>query len=279
MQRVRCFLNTEGEMKVAPWASVEETLDAFYDVLESHRNTEKFWEGLEGLLGGLAEDACRRAKANKPDLIVGEVIDLSERKELLEEIRKVLEKRNSGHGRFRRFAKALSAPALGALLLVSGVATAGCGASTGFVDDADSDRVTDADGDADADADSDTDAEVDADADVDAEVDADADVDEECEPVGETFEEILEECLPAPEHKAYRNQILACVDGLHESWREGLTEHFRCMECHNIEYDLDSCLMHGFDNFCDNPAAAGEFDVETFIDNCAIMLYLGVRFE
>ncbi len=60
----------------------------------------------------------------------------------------------------------------------------------------------------------------------------------------------------------------------------GLTEFFECSDCSDMRWQLETCLVGGHPTtFCDDPENTEEFDLDTFLDNCAVMLYLGVRFE
>ena len=69
IQRIRAFLNDVCGMKVRPWASVEETLDALHGVLVARRECSIFWKSLHVLLERLAQDLrCRE------DAAVGEKV-------------------------------------------------------------------------------------------------------------------------------------------------------------------------------------------------------------
>ena len=258
MQRVRCFLNTKGRMQVKPWAGHEETLDAFHDALVSHRDDEKFWEGLGSLLETLAADMSQRLKG---DVVDNEVLDPATHQALLVEIRSALAGQEKGRGSFRRLASALSMPACGLLAILGGVATVGCG-STATIE-----------GDADASTDvaverSDPDADPAVDPVLEPEPDA-------CEHEGMTLEQILEECV---DNETARTHYIECIDGLHASWRSGLRDLFECEDCWEVLSQLD-CLTYGIVDYCSDPDAAGEYDLDTLLDNCSVLLYLGVRFD
>jgi hypothetical protein len=274
LQRVRCFLNTEAGMKVRPWAGADEVLDSFHDALRSHRREDPFWVALERLLSALAEDARRRGAVPTVASAGVEVLDPGRRAGLLAEIRGALQARRRGAGRFRRLAHALSAPAVGLLLLLGGAATAGCYGSHGEEGDV---AAEGDDGSARDDGGSPDDA---ASADEATSEDATEAADEApgdaCVPGLRTFEEIVNTCVT---DETYRAEILACVAALHDSWRTGLAALTDCEECWQVNNDLSACLMGGFVRPCDDPADAGTFDEEAFLDNCAIPLYLGVRFE
>ena len=72
-------------------------------------------------------------------------------------------------------------------------------------------------------------------------------------------------------------ETLECIDALRASWRTGLTELFQNEECSEILHQL-SCLTATQD-FCSDPEAAAKYDLDTLMNNCAILVYLGVRFE
>lgn len=290
LQRLRCFLGASAGLRIRPWAPTGEVLDRFHDALRARRRDDRFWSDLGALVAALLEDRRREAG----DLRAA-VADGPRREALLAEIRAALAARRRGSGRFRRLARRLSAPALGLLLVAGGAVTAGCYGSHGETDDdaadatdsAGSDETTDARPDApDARSDDAADSVRDEAADDAAEVRPDdatdgAADDAACDPSTAVFEEIVARCLPGDEEYMvrFRADVLACVAALHESWRAGLTEHYACRPCWEFEDEMDNCLLHGMGSLCADPAAAGEFDLDRFLDNCAILLYVGVRFE
>ena len=80
---------------------------------------------------------------------------------------------------------------------------------------------------------------------------------------------------------ADQEAILSCIDSLHDSWTTGLEELFRSESEGDIEYYLQ-CLMspsHGSSSLCENPDNAGEYDLNKLMNNCVVLVYLGVRFE
>lgn len=255
LQRVRCFLNTKGRMKVRPWADTAETLDAFHDALISHRDDEAFWEGLGSLLERLASDMSLRLRTAPVD---NEVLDPAAHQALLAEIRSALDGREKGRGGFRRLASALSVPAVGLLAILGGVATVGCGSTSSLEGDADAGE----------------DVAVEA-ADPDADPIPEPIPDATCEHEGMTLEQILAECVDS---ETARTHYLECIDGLHSSWRTGLRDLFECEDCWEILSQLD-CLAYGMVDYCSDPDAAGTYDLDTLLDNCSVLLYLGVRFE
>jgi len=256
LQRVRCFLGTSGRMKVKPWAGHEETLDAFHDALVSHREDERFWHDLGSLLETLATDMSRRLRG---DVVDNEVLDPATHQALLVEIRSALDGRERGRGGFRGLASALSVPAVGLLALLGGVATVGCGSSSALEGDAIADVTVER-----------------SDPDADPAVDPITEpVPDGCEHEGMTLEQILTECV---ENETARTHYLECIDGLHASWHSGLRDLFECEDCWEVLSQLD-CLAYGMTDYCSDPDAAGTYDLDTLLDNCAVLLYLGVRFD
>jgi hypothetical protein len=285
IQRVRCYLNTRGGMKVKPWAGVEDTLDAFTDALASQRKDGDFWRGLEALLAALTTDMKRRADDRGGGVIPNELLDSAAHAALLDEIRRKLDGRGPGRGRFRRLAASLSAPALGLAVILGSATTAGCYSSSDLEGEADAAAEADASAEADAAAEADASADPAADprhepdlAPPDVTPDAvpdpvvDPAVDPACDARGATLEEILAVCDISREERQY---YLDCIDELHASWRTGLTELFACESCGEVLRQLRECL----DWRCYNPGTQGPFDLDDFLDNCAVLLYLGVRFE
>jgi hypothetical protein len=276
LQRVRCWLSATGDMRVKPWASVEETLDAFHDLLVARRGDDAFWAGLGELLGTLSADMKRRTEARGGEVIDNDVLDPARRRELLGEIRRKLDGKREGKGRFGLLAASLPSAAVGLVCLLGGVATVGCYSSNDLRGDG---EVTDVMHDADAAADQAADPAVDrADAQPDLRPDpivdppVDLPADPACDAPGRTLEDILTGCgLPADQ----RQRWIDCIDALHVSWRTGLTQLFACESCPDILFQLQNCL----DWRCYDPNGEEPFDVENFLDNCATLLYLGVRFE
>ena len=250
-------------MRVKPWATADETLDALHAVLASRRSDAEFWKGLEDLLETLSRDMRRRLSEGA---VENEVLDPASRHRLLEEIRRALPCTAETTGAFRRLAQALSAPAAGLLVLLGGVATVGCESSTALRGHAD----------AAADVELDVPDAVDhgsEDTYVDPITDP-AEPDTGCEHAGMALGEIIDECIT---YEGSRIFYHACLDALHESWTTGLSEYFQCQPCSEVEFLL-SCLT-GNEDFCSRPELAGEYDLETLLDNCMVVLYVGVRFE
>jgi len=275
--RVRCFMNTTGRLKVKPWASAEETLDAFHDMLQRQRDNDAFWKDLEGLLASLTRDIKKRLSGNVPD---NELLDATRHGALLSEIRSALAASKGQPTGFRRLASALSAPAVAMLLLLGGTTTVGCDNTARLqgTADATSDPTPEPDTDPVSDPPPDYCAEVLADITVN---DAPCDVEmegEECLHACKSFEEIVVECVPEDSTSLHggdaRCKYIDCIQTMHESWRTGLTELFACWDCRTIEHKL-SCDL---DSFCRYPDDS-EFDLETFLDACHCCIYVGVRFE
>jgi hypothetical protein len=259
-------------MRIRPWAPAGEVLDVFHDVLRRRRGDDGFWGELGRLVGILLED--RRVSSRGPDAAFA---DGGRREALLGEIRSALAARRRGAGRFRRLARRLSAPALGLLLVLGGAATAGCYGSHGEEDeDGSGTDVVDVRPEDAAPEDAGAEDAVPEDARPD-----DAADDAGCDASGAVFEEILARCMPGDEEWIVRRraEVLACIAALHESWRAGLTEHYACAPCWEFENDISTCLIEGYLPTCEHPEDAGEFDLDRFLDNCAVLIYVGVRFE
>ena len=285
LHRVRCFLNTEGRLKVKPWAPASEVLDAFHDALRTRRGETDFWNTLEQLLQALIADMRQRRARGGPHPFDGEVLEPSRQAAVMAEIRAALSRRRRGAGRFRRLARSLSASAAASLLVLGGAATLGCYSSSGQVGDEDTAEATDVAGDAAPDARPDVGPDASPDATPDAEADADvadeatpeAEAEAACDPGTATIEEILTTCLPDPPYPTYHADVIACVDSLHASWRTGLTQLLACEDCDSAMYDLMTCFLNPGDS-CRDPASAGEFDLDRFLGSCMVVLYIGVRF-
>lgn len=129
IQRIRSFLVEMCGMKVKPWASTEETLAALHSTLLAKRACGIFWDSLRTLLENLARDMKARASAEPGSVIDNEVLDDGRYQGLLDEIRQRLSQREPEAG-FRPLSAALSAPALGLLLFLGGVASVGCARSS-----------------------------------------------------------------------------------------------------------------------------------------------------
>jgi hypothetical protein len=267
IQRVRRFLAGQGGMNIEPWAGVDETLDAFHDLLVSRRLDDAFWKELEALLASLTDDMRTRMSVKGRAVVDNEVLDPGRHDALLAEIRSALDGRTQGRGGFRRLASALSMPAVGMLVVMGGVATAGCedkSSSEDAVEDALSDFP------AETAVDPVPDPEPEPAEDPAAELDAATDV--EC---SETMSDIVELCVS---DAGQRTQILECLDSLHESWHTELEEFLACAPCDSVQFWLVDCLLDGFREACTDPSSAGTFDLDAFIDNCSTPIYLGLRF-
>jgi hypothetical protein len=128
IQRIRSFLVEMCGMKVKPWAGAEETLAALHTTLVARQGCDIFWTSLRVLLETLARDLKARQDAAPGTLVDNEVLDGERYATLIDEIRAALARQVEGEpaSTFRRLASALSAPALGLLLFLGGVATVGC---------------------------------------------------------------------------------------------------------------------------------------------------------
>ncbi|HJX51134.1 MAG TPA: hypothetical protein VJ801_00065, partial [Polyangia bacterium] len=120
------FLIEMSGMKVKPWATTEESLAALHTTLVARSGCDIFWGSLRVLLETLARDLKTRQQASPGALVDNELLDGERYATLLDEIRAALAGQATEPGTFRRLASALSAPALGLLLLLGGVASVGC---------------------------------------------------------------------------------------------------------------------------------------------------------
>lgn len=294
IQRVRHFMNTEGRFKVKPWADVDETLDAFYALLANRSENDAFWTKLRGLMEDLASDLKKRSRFAGRALH-NEVLDSTRYDDLLEEIRVAAAAFPDAKGSFVKSLASLSAPAMSLLLLLGGVMTAGCYQNTGVDEDgvgADAGTSGDADVDGDSDADTDGDTDTNGDGDTDTKGDLDSDLDSDPDTAeatdtldsdsgdgtdGKTLESIIEQVVADPDEQA---DILACIDSLHESWYSGLEELFRGESESQILDDL-RCLMDNrfSSSLCSDPEAAPEYSYDALLNNCIVVVYLGVKFE
>ncbi len=128
IQRIRSFLIEMCGMKVKPWASTEETLAALATTLVAKQGCDIFWTSLRVLLETLARDLKARQATSPGAVLDNEVLDGERYAALLDEIRAAIARQRgeTTGGSFRGLASALSASALGLLLLLGGAATVGC---------------------------------------------------------------------------------------------------------------------------------------------------------
>jgi hypothetical protein len=263
--RIRRFMCSTGRIKVRPWTTAEETLDAFHDVLARSCDDDAFWGELRALLEKMTGDMRKRLE-RRGSALDNELIDPDRHEALLGEIRAAARSSGRGGRAFRRLASMLSPPAVGLLLLLGSAATIGCESSTRIEGVADASHDS-----ADVDV---VDVPPDTRPDTSADVPCEPDVppDASCPHACMSFEEIVEECVDSEEDRA---TYLECIDELHGSWRTGLTELFACWDCTNIE----DKLWCDFLNTCRYPDPDREFDLEEFLAACGCCIYLGVRHD
>lgn len=268
IQRLRCTMAAQG-MRVKPWAGVEDTLDAFHDLLAERRRDDAFWQSLERLAAGLTRDFQTRMKAGRSGVIDNEILGDDRVSGLLAEIRRRVEKGRGERGRFAGLARRLSVGAAGLALILGGAITAGCYKSTDLRGDVQDAR--DGAGEADPALDPTPDYYPDPDVPL-PDFPPDPPPDPPCDPTGRTLDEIIVDCVPTPDMQDYYRQ---CIDAMHASWRTGLAELFACESCVQVREQLMYCL----DWRCWNVDPDQVFDMEDFLDNCGIPVYLGVRFS
>jgi len=255
-------------LRVKPWAGVEETLDAFYDLLAERRSDDAFWQGLETLTAGLTRDLRTRMKAGRSGVIDNEVLGGDRISALLAEIRKRVEKGRGERGRFAGLARKLPVAAAGLAMILGGAMTAGCYRSTEL--EGDVQEVRDGAGETDSALDPAPDHSPDPDVPL-PDLPPDPPPDPPCDPLGLNLDDILVTCVPTPDMQEYYRE---CIDAMHASWRTGLTELFACESCVQVREQLMYCL----DWRCWNVDPDEAFDLEAFLDSCGIPVYLGVRF-
>ncbi len=313
IQRVRCFMNADGRFKVKPWAGVEETLDVFSALLTHQSNDDAFWDKLHVLVDEIAKDLRARLAA-RGTAVENEVLDSEHYVDLLHEIRRAASHTDTGKGAFNACLKKLSGPAVSLMFLLGSVVTIGCTESTDAtpdggdhspgitstdstsgadsnsdsLHDTDIDSDTDTESDVDTDTGSDVDTGTESDVDTGTESDVDTGTESDIDTMSDsgtntgtddgfqTLEEIVREVIT---DESTQEEIMVCIDGLHESWHDGLQTLFQQESDSEIQSQLD-CLLNGYRiDMCNDPKAAGEYDVEMLLNNCAVLLYLGVRFE
>jgi hypothetical protein len=281
IQRIRSFLIEMCGMKVKPWASTEETLAALATTLVAKQSCDIFWTSLRVLLETLARDLKARQAASPGTLVDNEVLDADRYAGLLDEIRAALARQTgeTAGGVFRSLASALSASALGLLLLLGGVASVGCTDSamhhSGSVPDAArSDAVApDTAVPATADAKSpppdgviilnipDTRSPFDA---------------VTSGPDGGlvTIQDIIESCR-GNISSTVQAGVLACLAKLRESWSTGIAQDLAGANCATVSYDL-SCFASSMD--CVTTPSSVDYTSGAVLICKPIIIYAGVRF-
>ena len=121
--RLRRFLFRYG-MPIVPWATAEEVLDEFYELLCSNRTDDAFWSALGEQLEALNIEIAERLGANQRV----ERLQLADRQALVAEIRRCLDVRPPARSGFAALATRLSQRCLVALLVLGGATTVSCGA-------------------------------------------------------------------------------------------------------------------------------------------------------
>lgn len=283
IQRIRAFLVERCGMKVKPWASSAETLAALHATLIARSGCDIFWASLRTLLEALACDLKRREEATPGAVLDNEVLDNERYATLLDEIRACLAAHapEAASSSFHRLARALSAPALGLLLLLGGVASVGCEHSalrnsTEVRDGAPPDVADAKTLRSESNADSvfivlpDTSPGPDKPPSVDSRPSA---LD------GSTLaiQDIMDSCNVSATDQA---SVLACLSRLRESWTTGLASMLATENCNAVVVDLD-CFAYG--TYC---AGGGwgfdptntDFDPATMPICRPMPVYIGVRF-
>ena len=297
IQRIRSFLIEMCGMKVKPWATTEETLAALHTTLLAKRQCSIFWASLRPLLERLAADLKTRQEAEAGTLVDNELLDGGRYQALLDEIRLAVNGQQPDGFTFRRLAGALSAPALGLLLLLGSAATVGCersglhsaghdaaisqpgtGGTSGTTADAglvihipDAAAPKDLAAVPDAAPVNDSGIQITL-PDVpkaDAAQTKDAMTPNALDGAGVTIQDIMQACnFPAAE----QDSVLHCLATLRASWLTGLPNALVGLPCQSVENDL-SCFMQ---NGCS--PTRGEFDAKNAFYCPPVLIYMGVRF-
>jgi hypothetical protein len=271
IQRIRSFLVEICGMKVKPWAGTEETLAALHTTLCIRGGCDIFWTSLRGLLENLARDLKTRQQALPGTLVDNEVLDSESYATLLNEIRAALARQAEAPaaGSFRRLATALSAPALGLLLLLGGVASVGCDSSPLHTSNKPQDAAA-------------PDLANPQDPQPVFKIDApikiilpDAAPIKDAATTGPdgatvTIQDIMESCNLSAQ---LQGTVLACLAQLRESWTTGVAQALAGNECSHVDYEL-SCFVVA--STC-RLASAEDFNPTDPICK-PIPIYIGVRF-
>jgi hypothetical protein len=285
--RVRQFLSRSG-LKVRPWSSPEEALDALSDLLAERRHDTEFWTRLEQLLGDLGRDSRRRRVA-EGTVVANEVLDPAKHQALLAEVRAALEDRPTAG--FQPLAAGLSRQAFGTLCLVAGVALVGCGGVTqderrdanegtgGMGTTGGNGSATTGGGDNDggnggAATGGSGGQQTGGNGGV-------AGLQIIPPPTGGSggdpatcelgLEEILAACV---DDDAYLEDLLLCVADLNDSWQAGVQALLQCESCATVQTHLCQLM-----ETCQDPTLGPEYSLEEFVDHCVVVLYRGVAFE
>ncbi len=124
--RVRRFLFEYG-MPIVPWATAEQVLDEFHEILATRKADTAFWEGIRVLLKSLQSDLRERLAG---DAQHNEILPLLLRQDLLDELQEQLRFASGASGGFLGTVRRLSPQCSSVLLLLGVAVTVGCGART-----------------------------------------------------------------------------------------------------------------------------------------------------
>ncbi len=279
IQRVKCFMNKEGRFKVKPWAGTDEILDSFFALLSNRANDDAFWKNLQMLLKDITKDVKYRLSL-KDRAIDNEVLNSDRYDVLLDEIRAAVSGATIKKGAFKTCIGKLSLQSSSLLFLMGGVAALGCSDknpsdTTGTEVSYDTETAIDTG----TDTSINTDVTIETDSDTSSDTEANTDTQSDTEDTSQyrTLEEIVTEVIS---DEPYRAQVLSCIEGLNDSWHDGLEELFQNEEDAVIKNRIDRCLMVNYlIDFCNDPESAGEYNVDALLNNCVVPIYIGVRFE
>lgn len=283
IQRIRSFLVEMCGMKVRPWATAEETLEALHATLVARRGCDIFWSALRTLLETLARDLKARQEAAPGVLVDNEILSAERYASLLDEIRACLATQPSEArpGAFRQLAQGLTAPAVGLLLLLGGATTVGCEASSLHTAPAKPDAAMVDSRKEQPEIGSDTAPDLrivlpdlpPASPDLRPSTHDTRDAVNRGPDGGTvTLRDIMDSCNISSSTQGW---VLACLAALHESWTTGVTALLAGKDCDVVSAAVEPC---SYASSCSNVPLPSEFD-GTVPRLCApVLIYMGVRF-
>jgi hypothetical protein len=267
--RMRGFLGRRG-LKVKPWSSEPEVLEALHGVLLDEEGDASFWDDLNELVAELAADAHRRQLFGR-SAVDNELLDGPRRRFLLDELRSRLRERQERRSKdgFAGLAHALSGPAFLVLCLLGGAAVVGCGGNASTEDGAGgSAGSSSSSGGATASGGTVSTGGFEAGGATAGGGGTATGGDAGMAGAGGscTLDEVITRCAWSEET---REDLLACVNALNESWHSGLESLLTCTSCD----DVNTCLRQ----LCGNTdALPDDYSLDVFLSYCAVPIYRGV---
>lgn len=275
LQRIRLFLSDRGRLKIKPWASAEEILEALTQSLSACQDDDAFWVDLQSLLTALMGDFQHRSPCG---VLPNEPLDPARRCGLLSEIRAAL---NPAEIRptFRTLLTRVSIPTAAILLLIGTLVTSSCA----------SDPTVPVDGGSNT-----TPVQMDANRSVDGRVnipdvplpppwtiDANQARDLQVPDGGfSVFIQRMMACFPNFQDTdlKYWQSVDACFDRLGPEWREQVMAYLDAsFVCRSYGFCRFDVLQQGAEAGADACKPAQDYDPDLIF--CSVPIYLGVRFE